>query len=89
MRIFDMQTLNFRNSANEYFFPLQIKHLMIQLKFVHKKKSRKKATFRTVWRQSCAVFCRNLRSCDLLINNKNLRICDLRSRIPKTFADLI
>ncbi len=40
--------------------------------------------------QSCAraVFCRNLRVCELQINNKNVRICYLQTRILKTFADL-
>jgi hypothetical protein len=33
-----------------------------------------KTTFRTVFRQSCAVFCRNLRICDLRISHKNVRI---------------
>jgi hypothetical protein len=28
----------------------------------------------TAWRQSCAVFCGNLRICDLQINHENLRI---------------
>ncbi len=40
--------------------------------------------------QSCAraVFCRNLRVCELQINNKNVRICYLQAHILKTFADL-
>jgi hypothetical protein len=46
------------------------------------------ATFRIVLRKSCAVFCRNLRICNLRINVKELRICDLRTGIPKKFVDL-
>ncbi len=40
--------------------------------------------------QSCAraVFFRNLRVCELQINNKNVRICYLQTRILKTFVDL-
>ncbi len=52
------------------------------------KKSSKKTTFRTGLRRSFAVFCRNLRNCDLRINNKNLRIFDLRTGIDKKFAIL-
>jgi hypothetical protein len=39
-------------------------------------------------RQSCAIFCGHLRICDLLINHKNLRMCDLRTGTPKRCADL-
>ncbi len=41
--------------------------------------------YRTVLRQSCEVFCRNLRICDLRINRKNLRIWDFRTGTPKIF----
>jgi hypothetical protein len=42
----------------------------------------KNTTFGTVLRQSCTVFCRNLRICDLRINHKNLR-----TGTHKKFAD--
>jgi hypothetical protein len=41
-----------------------------------------------VLRQSCAVFCRHLRICDLGISRENLRICDLWTGTQKKFADL-
>ncbi len=42
----------------------------------------------TVFRQSCAVFWKNLRICDLRINHENLQICYLRTGTPKKSADL-
>ncbi len=42
----------------------------------------------TALRHSCAEFCRNLQFCDLQKNQKNLRICDLRTGTPKKLADL-
>jgi hypothetical protein len=71
-----------------YFFFLQISRIMLLLKFVFNKKSSKKTTFSTVLRQSCRIFCRNLRICNDRIINIKLRICDLRTGIPKKFADL-
>jgi hypothetical protein len=45
-----------------------------QIQIVHDQRSFKKRTLRTVLRQSCAAFCRNLRNCDLRTHHKNLRI---------------
>jgi hypothetical protein len=42
----------------------------------------------TVLKQSCALFCRNLRIFYLKINHKNLRICYLRNGTPKKLSDL-
>jgi hypothetical protein len=36
----------------------------------------------------CSIFFRNLKIYDLLLKDKNLRICDLRTGTPKKFADL-
>ncbi len=58
------------------------------IKFVQYKKSFKKLTFTTVMRQSCALYCGNLRICDLQINHENLRTCDLRTSTQKIFAYL-
>jgi hypothetical protein len=61
---------------------------MLEFKVENNKNLLKKTTFRTVLRQICAVFCLSLRICGfvvLQINHKNLRICDLRSGIPKKF----
>jgi hypothetical protein len=56
---------------------------MLLFKFVHNKKIIKKTTFRTVLRQSRAVFCGNLRVCGLIIKIGAFAICG-----PRKFADL-
>jgi hypothetical protein len=38
-------------------------------------------------KQSCTVFCGNVRNCDLRINHINLRICHSRTGTPKKFAE--
>jgi hypothetical protein len=48
----------------------------------------KRILFRTVLRQSYAVFCRNLRMRDLRIYHENLRICDLRTIKKSAFPPL-
>ncbi len=40
-----------------------------------------------VLKQSCALFCGNLRNCDLRINHINLRICHSRTGTPEKFAE--
>jgi hypothetical protein len=52
-----------------------VAYIMLRFKIVHVQRSFKKRTLRTVLRQSCAAFCRNLRNCDLRTHHKNLRIC--------------
>jgi hypothetical protein len=42
----------------------------------------------TVLRQSCAVYSRNLRICNLGINHENVRIFDLWTGKPKKLAAL-
>jgi hypothetical protein len=73
---------------------------MLLLKFVQIQKNHKrKATFRTVLRQCCEVFCGNLLICDLRINHDNfgfavwhtyeiLRICDSGMSLRIEFSDL-
>ncbi len=65
LRICDLRTLSFCGFRTSNFlkYILEIKSLQSRLFEVH------------VWIQSCAVFCRNLRICDLRINHK--KIADL------------
>jgi hypothetical protein len=85
LRICDLRTLSFlrfaglklQQSAKTYFSPFNITD-----------NSNVDETQKIVLVQSSVVFCRNLRICDLLVNQKNLQIYDLQTGTTKKIADL-